>query len=194
MRPATAWSIWANSPEPEARNSSLRITQPRSPTALSRHVLVSPCTWRPAALRAQEPKKSLQPDPRPKKSPPRDNPSPAPPAAAVPPRRQRLCTLAGRTVASSRNVLRDLRLLGLVSVDRKKACLRVTASGEAPEFEDSIRPHIREHLRRNRLVVKVLEALQEAKQAGREELPRILKETCTYVSTWLWRGQKRRRK
>ena len=102
---ATGWSIWANSPEPEAHNRSLRITPSRSTTAPSRRVVQLPCTRPAATPRAQEPQKVPLLPPHPSKPPPSKNLSLTQLSPHAPPAAKRFVQSAFRVGSATRKAL-----------------------------------------------------------------------------------------
>jgi len=93
--------------------------------------------------------------------------------------------LSGLTKNSAYNVLRDMRLLGLVKVDKKKVTLLVNL----PEaFEEALRCHLQERLKHNRVIWRLSNALEEKSRLTIDEVSRLLEESCPYISatqkTW----------
>ncbi len=67
---------------------------------------------------------------------------------------------AGLQSRSFYNVIREMRLLSLVSTDNDQVTLEIPVQSEDKEFEDIFREHLREKLRRNRLVSRMLRDLE----------------------------------
>ncbi len=93
--------------------------------------------------------------------------------------------LSGLTKNSAYNILRDMRLLGLVKVDKKKVTLLVNL----PEaFEEAFRCHLQERLKHNRVIWRLSNALEEKSRLTIDEVSRLLEESCPYISatqkTW----------
>ena len=95
---------------------------------------------------------------------------------------------AGLTEKSFYNVIRDMRLLGLAKVDGNRVMLQVPHIGDGKIFEDSLRVYLKERLRRNRLVWRLLEELQINESLTLERMADILARSCPYISasrqTW----------
>ena len=87
------------------------------------------------------------------------------------------------------NVMREMRLLGLVSLEDENVALQIESPTEEKAFEDIFREHVRERLRRNRLVSHVLEMLEAEGTLTIDKVSNLLKERCPYISasqsTWV---------
>ena len=87
------------------------------------------------------------------------------------------------------NVMREMRLLGLVSVENENVVLQSELPTEEKAFEDIFREHVRERLRRNRLVSHILEMLEAEKTLTIDKVSNLLKDRCPYISasqsTWV---------
>ncbi len=87
------------------------------------------------------------------------------------------------------NVARDMGLLGLAKVDNGKVTLQIKLPAEAKDFEASLRDHLRDRLRRNRLIWRLSEALEEKGTLTVHEVSDLLEGACPYISatrqTWL---------
>ena len=87
------------------------------------------------------------------------------------------------------NVMREMRLLGLVSLEDENVALQIESPTEEKAFEDIFREHVRERLRRNRLVSHVLEMLEAERTLTIDKVSNLLKERCPYISasqsTWV---------
>jgi hypothetical protein len=85
------------------------------------------------------------------------------------------------------NVARDMRVLGLASVDDGSIRLRADL-GAGEGFDASARVFIQERLRRNRMVRAVLEQLDEIESLSVEKLAELMADLASYVSatesTW----------
>lgn len=90
---------------------------------------------------------------------------------------------------SAYNVLRDMRLLGLVKIDKGNVTTLVDLHNESNEaFEEAFRDYLRERLQRNRLIWRQLKALDEKDRLTIGEVSRLLEESCPYIAatrkTW----------
>ena len=87
------------------------------------------------------------------------------------------------------NVMREMRLLGLVSLEDENVALQTELPTEERAFEDIFREHVRERLRRNRLVSHMLEMLEVEGTLTIDKISNLLKERCPYISatqsTWV---------
>ena len=87
------------------------------------------------------------------------------------------------------NVMREMRLLGLVSLEDENVALQTELPTEERAFEDIFREHVRERLRRNRLVSHMLEMLEVEGTLTIDKVSNLLKERCPYISatqsTWV---------
>lgn len=96
--------------------------------------------------------------------------------------------LSGLTKNSAYNVLRDMRLIGLVKIDKGIVTLLVNFSDESEALEEALRGHLQERLRRNRLIWRLTNALGEKSRLTIDEVSRLLEESCPYISatqkTW----------
>lgn len=61
---------------------------------------------------------------------------------------------------SFHNLIRQMRLLGLIAVESDNVTLQISLPTEEKGFEELFREHLRERLRRNRLVSRILETLE----------------------------------
>ncbi len=95
---------------------------------------------------------------------------------------------AGLSQKSFYNVMRDMRLLGVARVDGDKVVLQVPLPKEERDFKDSFRAHLKERLRRNRLVWRLLEVLEAKESLRLDEMAEIIARSCPYISatreTW----------
>ncbi|KAF0121672.1 MAG: restriction endonuclease, partial [bacterium] len=93
---------------------------------------------------------------------------------------------AGLSKKTFYNVAKDMRLLGLAKVDDGRATLQVNLSRN---FEVSLRAHLRDRLRRNRLVWQIMETLEADPSLTMDEVSNLLAKWCPYISateqTWL---------
>lgn len=95
---------------------------------------------------------------------------------------------AGLSAKSFYNVTRDMRLLGLAEVTAGRVTLQVNIPAEANDFEGTLRTHLKERLRRNRLVWQLMEILETDALLNVDEVSNLLAEWCPYISatkqTW----------
>ena len=86
------------------------------------------------------------------------------------------------------NLIREMRLLGLVTVANGKVTLQIGLPTEEKGFEDIFREHIRDRLRRNRLVSHIVETLEVEGTLSVARVSNLLAERCPYISaahdTW----------
>ena len=89
---------------------------------------------------------------------------------------------------SFHNLLRQMRLLGLISVESDNVTLQIGLPTEEKGFEELFREHLRERLRRNRLVSRILETLEVEVSLTLDAVSKLLAESCPYISavesTW----------
>ena len=95
---------------------------------------------------------------------------------------------SGLSKSSAYNVLRDMRLLGLVKVDGGNVTLVENFPDEPEAFEEALRSHLRERLQRNRLIWRLSNTLGEKSELTMDAVSRLLEESCPYISaakkTW----------
>lgn len=95
---------------------------------------------------------------------------------------------AGLSEKSFYNVARDMRLLGIVKVADGKVTLQINIPAEANDFEGVLRAHLKERLRRNRLVWRLMEILEEDALLDVNKISALLAKSCPYISaskqTW----------
>ena len=81
-----------------------------------------------------------------------------------------------------------MRLLGLVAVENDNVTLQIDLPTEEKGFEETFREHVRERLRRNRLVSHILEMLEADGTLTTDKVSNLLAERCPYISaaqsTW----------
>ena len=86
------------------------------------------------------------------------------------------------------NLIREMRLLGLVAVENDNVTLQIDLPTEEKGFEETFREHVRERLRRNRLVSHILEMLEADGTLTTDKVSNLLAERCPYISaaqsTW----------
>ena len=96
--------------------------------------------------------------------------------------------LSGLKKNSAYNVLRDMRLLGLVEIAKGNVTLLVSLPNVSEAFEEALRNHLRERLQRDRLIWGLLNALGEKSRLTTGDISRLLEESCPYISaakqTW----------
>lgn len=101
-----------------------------------------------------------------------------------------LLTRAELSAKSFYNIARDMRLVGIATVENGTVTLRDTLV-EEPEtkgFENLLRNHLRDKLQRNRLVLRLLDALEARSSLSTKEAASLLRQWCPYISaaeqTW----------
>lgn len=86
------------------------------------------------------------------------------------------------------NILRDMRLLGVVKVDNNYITLMINLPIETEAFEEDLSKHLRERLKRNRLIWRILKKLEEKDKLVINEVSELIKSSCPYISatekTW----------
>ena len=92
------------------------------------------------------------------------------------------------TEKSFYNLIREMRLLGLISVEDDNVALQISLPTEEKGFEEFFREHLREKLRRNRLTSQILETLEVEESLTLDAVADLLGELCPYISasrfTW----------
>ena len=96
---------------------------------------------------------------------------------------------ADLTEKSFYNILKDLRLLGLAKLESGKVELQISRATEPGAFEAALRNHIKERIRHNRLVWKLLEKLEAETVISVDGAAAELAKACPYLSaakeTWV---------
>lgn len=86
------------------------------------------------------------------------------------------------------NVLRDMRLLNIIQVDGDNIKLSIELQTETGSFEGPLIGYLRERLKRNRLIWKILRELEAKGRLTVNEISDLLKNSCPYISatekTW----------
>ena len=86
------------------------------------------------------------------------------------------------------NLIREMRLLGLIAVEGEGVTLQIDLPTEVKGFEEFFREHLRERLRRNRLVSQILQSLEMERSLTLGGVAKLLVERCPYISasesTW----------
>lgn len=86
------------------------------------------------------------------------------------------------------NLIREMRVLGLAKVEDDIVTLQINLPTDEKSFEEYFREHVRERLRRNRLVSHILEMLEAHESLAINEVSGLLAEQCPYISasksTW----------
>lgn len=86
------------------------------------------------------------------------------------------------------NLIREMRLLGLVKIENDNVTLQIDLPTEDKGFEEVFREHVRERLRRNRLVSHILEMLEAEGTLTTDKVSTLLADRCPYISatqsTW----------
>jgi hypothetical protein len=87
------------------------------------------------------------------------------------------------------HVARDMKLLGLVKMDKGKIILKIHFPEPLKDFEFVWRRHIRDRLQLNRQVRRLLKALEENQSLTIDQAALMLEVLCPYISsprqTWL---------
>jgi len=82
-----------------------------------------------------------------------------------------------------------MRLLGFIKVDNKKIILLIDLSQGEQAFEETIRTHLQERLKRNRLIWSILKELADKRELKLNETAKLLESACPYIlaseKTWL---------
>ncbi len=95
---------------------------------------------------------------------------------------------AGLSEKTFYNVARDMRLLGIAKVDIGTITLQTNLDVGEKDFDAILRLYLRERLRLNRLVWRLIKALESGKSLNLEEMANLLSEWCPYISatkqTW----------
>ena len=86
------------------------------------------------------------------------------------------------------NVFRDMRLLGFIKVDKDNIALLIDLPKETEAFEEALRNHLQERLKRNRLIWRILKTLEDREKLTISEVSELLENSCPYISatkkTW----------
>ena len=86
------------------------------------------------------------------------------------------------------NLIREMRLLGLIAVEDENVTLRINLPTKEKGFEEFFRDHLGERLRRNRLVAQLLATLEIEGSLTLDAVSKLLAECCPYISasesTW----------
>jgi hypothetical protein len=86
------------------------------------------------------------------------------------------------------NLARDLKLLGIATTDSSEIRLKLELKSAAIDFDEAIRPHIRERLLRNRIVLRIMKGLEAEDSLTTNQIAELLKTSCPYISatdkTW----------
>lgn len=94
----------------------------------------------------------------------------------------------GMSLASFYNIMREMRLLGLAFLNEDKVSLLISYSRDIRDLENSVKIHLRERLKRNRLVIKILDSVDAQRSLSIDEIATLLAGSSPYVSateaTW----------
>ncbi len=86
------------------------------------------------------------------------------------------------------NVVREMRLLGLATFEDDQVALDIPMPAEDKDLEEIFREHLRDKLRRNRLVSSVLSTLENDGTLTVQQVSKLLQDECPYISantnTW----------
>lgn len=87
------------------------------------------------------------------------------------------------------NIMRDMKLLGLARVEDDNIVLLVSLPSDEKSYDLGFSTHLREHLKRNRLVYQILDELEKNAVLSLDEISDDLRKWCPYVSaskqTWM---------
>lgn len=94
----------------------------------------------------------------------------------------------GLTSKAFYTLIREMRLLGLATINDDTVALQLPEPVGGKTFEEAFREHLREKLRRNRLVSRLLAALEVEHALTIEQVGTLLRDNCPYISaaqnTW----------
>jgi len=86
------------------------------------------------------------------------------------------------------NVFRDIRLLGFIKIEKDNISLLINLPKETEAFEEDLRKHLQERLKRNRLIWRILKTLEDREKLTISEVAELLERSCPYISasknTW----------
>lgn len=86
------------------------------------------------------------------------------------------------------NIARDMRVLGIAKVDAGTVTLQIIFPKGEKEFDVALRGYLRERLRLNRLVWRLIKALEIETSLNLDEIENMLAQWCPYISatpkTW----------
>ena len=86
------------------------------------------------------------------------------------------------------NVTREMRLLGLAAITNNIINLQIPVADAESQFEDTFRAYLRDKLRRNRLIARILAQLEAERTLLIGKVADILQAECPYISasqtTW----------
>ena len=95
---------------------------------------------------------------------------------------------AGLTSNAFYTLIREMRLLGIASIDNNMIKLQLSLPNDDKSFEEIFRGHLKEKLRRNRLVSRLLDALEVERTLSIDQIGSLLEDSCPYVAaakaTW----------
>ncbi len=87
------------------------------------------------------------------------------------------------------NFIRDMRLLGIAEISSSKVELKIELPAEGKDFDESLRVHIREMLKKNRLVWRLMDTLESKGNISISEVADSISRLCPYISatkkTWI---------
>ncbi len=94
----------------------------------------------------------------------------------------------GLTSNAFYTLIREMRLLSLATIDNDMVVLQLSKPVEGKTFEETFREHLKEKLRRNRLVSRLLGALEVEHTLTIDQVGVLLQDQCPYISaapaTW----------
>jgi hypothetical protein len=93
------------------------------------------------------------------------------------------------TQRSSYNLFKEMALLGFAGVDGENVRLIVNLPRDTEGFENTVRLHLGEKLRKNRIVGRLLESLSTTESLTLDQISQVLRSCCPYIpatdKTWL---------
>lgn len=94
----------------------------------------------------------------------------------------------GLTSNAFYTLIREMRLLGLAAIEDGAIKLQLALPNEECQFEEIFREHLKEKLRKNRLVSQLLDALEVERTLSIDQIGSLLEVSCPYISaakaTW----------
>lgn len=95
---------------------------------------------------------------------------------------------ANQKVGSFYNTSREMRLLGLATIDDGKLKLQVDLQGPAKRHTPTLQAHLRERLLRNRIISQLIDMLEVGRSLPTHQVAALLRDLCPYISasekTW----------
>ncbi|MFZ0964483.1 MAG: restriction endonuclease [Terriglobia bacterium] len=95
---------------------------------------------------------------------------------------------SGVSEKSFYNTLKELRLLGIAEAEGRTVRSLLTLPSASEEFEAVLRAHVKDRLKRNRVVWHIIEKLETDPKLAIDDVAKLLETACPYVSatkkTW----------